>query len=255
MGGFPNPGEGTVTVVGTVTPADNMSPTDAQDVVGLNAVFDGTNWDRVRAGSPTADPGNVGVLAAQMHVTDGTNISRARSTNTGVDGTGTLATGVPLSASLGYGFNGSSFDRLRVASATTQAAATKTGIAAVAQIGNWSAIHVPATNVQATATQAAGGAGIRHICTGLTVVLTSGALALAAAAPLIVSVIDGASGGTNYLWRAYINIPAVAGQDSTIAISGLSLVGSAATAMTLEFSAAGGANSYESVTLTGYDVS
>lgn len=249
MGGFPNPGEGVVTVIGTVTPADNMSPTDAQDVVGLGAVFDGTNWDRVRAGSPTADPGNVGVLAAQLHISDGGNVQRIQTGDT--DGA-TLSRKIPTTQ---YVYNGAGFDRLRTASAATQSAATKVGIAAVAQVGNWSAIHVPATATQATATQAAGAAGVRHICTGITAVLTSGALALAAGAPLIVSVIDGASGGTNYLWRAYINIPAVAGQDSTIALSGLSLVGSAATAMTLEFSAAGGANSYQSVTLTGYDVS
>ena len=38
-------------------------------------------------------------------------------------------------------------------------------------------------------------------------------------------------------------------------LAGLNIVGSANTAMTLEFAAAGGANTVESVAMTGYSVS
>lgn len=112
-------------------------------------------------------------------------------------------------------------------------------------------IHVPATNVQATKSQASAGSGKRNVCTGFTFTLTAGASAIAAAAPLIVSVIDGAAGGTTYLYRSYINIPATAAGMVAIVRSGLWLVGTQATALTVEFSAAGGTNSYESVAMDG----
>jgi hypothetical protein len=115
----------------------------------------------------------------------------------------------------------------------------------------FTAIHVPSTNTQATATKASAGSGKRNVCTGFTVTLAAGASAITAAAPLIVSVIDGASGGGTYLWRSYINIPATAGMQASIVRTGLWLVGSQATALTIEFSAAGGTNSYESVAMDG----
>ena len=115
----------------------------------------------------------------------------------------------------------------------------------------WTQIHVPATNAQATKSQGSAGVGKRNVCTGFTVTLAAGASAIAAAAPLTVAIIDGVSGGGTYLWRSYINIPATAGTQVTIVRTGLWLVGSQATAMTVEFSAAGGANSYESVAMDG----
>jgi hypothetical protein len=115
----------------------------------------------------------------------------------------------------------------------------------------WTQTHVPATNTQATKSQASAGSGKRNVCTGFTVTLAAGASAITAAAPLTVMVVDGSSGGTTYLWRSYINIPAVAGAQVSIVRTGLWLVGSQATAMTIEFSAAGGTNSYESVTMDG----
>jgi hypothetical protein len=46
---------------------------------------------------------------------------------------------------------------------------------------------------------------------------------------------------------------AVAGGQDTSQLSGLNIVGTAGNAMTLEFLAAAGANTLESVALTGYD--
>lgn len=112
-------------------------------------------------------------------------------------------------------------------------------------------VHVPATATKATITQASAGAGKRNVCTGYTFTLTAGATAMTAATPLIVSVIDGVSGGTTYLFRSYINIPAVAGAQVSLPRSSCWLVGSQATAMTIEFSAAPGTNGYESVSLDG----
>lgn len=117
----------------------------------------------------------------------------------------------------------------------------------------WSQHHVPAANTQATATQALAGKNARNVCTWLTVTLAGGAVA-PAAVNVSVSLIDGASGGTTFLWRKTMSLAAVAGQENTFGLSGLWLVGSQNTAMTLEFSAAGGANTFESVSFGGTQI-
>ena len=114
---------------------------------------------------------------------------------------------------------------------------------------HWTAIHVPAANAQATATKAAAGVGNLNICTGFTITLAATATA-PTAINLQVNLIDGASGGTTYLWRTTISLPATAGA-STGYVVAIRLEGSDNTAMTLEFSAAGGANTVESVTMYG----
>ena len=117
----------------------------------------------------------------------------------------------------------------------------------------WTRIHRPAANTQATIAKAAAGAGVRNVCTALTVVLAATAAA-PTAVNLNVSVIDGASGGTTYLWGMTISIPAVAGATTGAQLTNLWLPGSANTALTIEFSAAGGANTIESVWMSGTTV-
>lgn len=117
----------------------------------------------------------------------------------------------------------------------------------------WSQIHVPAANTQATKSQSAGAAGVRNVCTGFTVTIAGGATA-PAAINLTVNLIDGASGGGTYLWRSTISLPAVAGALVSIVRGSLWIPGTAATAMTMEFSAAGGANTVESVSFEGTTV-
>jgi hypothetical protein len=114
----------------------------------------------------------------------------------------------------------------------------------------WDAQHVPAANTQATITQAAAGGGIKNVCIGFTVTLASTGSA-PTAIQLVVNLIDGASGGGTYLWRSVIALPAVAGAMVSIVRSGIWIPGTANTQMTLEFSAAGGANTIESVTMEG----
>ncbi len=65
---------------------------------------------------------------------------------------------------------------------------------------------------------------------------------------------DGASGGATHLWEGVMSIPATAGEIRGITRSDLWLVGTAATAMTAEFSAAGGANTFESVSMEGLTI-
>ena len=115
---------------------------------------------------------------------------------------------------------------------------------------SWTAIHVPAANTQATATQASAGAGLRNVCMSITVILAAAAT-VPTAVNVTISLIDGASGGVTYLWRTTLSLPATAGATTGVAITGLAIRGSVDTAMTLEFSGAGGANTIESVTMSG----
>jgi hypothetical protein len=109
--------------------------------------------------------------------------------------------------------------------------------------------HSPAANTQATASAAAAGAGVRWVCTAI-----MAGIAATGTAPTATSVTlnlrDGASGAGTVLWSAELGVPATAGATAGVAISDLWIPGSANTAMTLEFAAAGGANTKEWVNFT-----
>lgn len=116
---------------------------------------------------------------------------------------------------------------------------------------DWSANHNPAANTKATCTRAAGGAGVSNVCTGFTVMLVAGASA-PTATTVTVALIDGDTGGTTYLWGPHvIGVAAVAGATNGIARQNLWRKGSANTKMTLEFSAAAGSNTLETVSMEG----
>lgn len=128
----------------------------------------------------------------------------------------------------------------------------KTGLGAILSTspGQWAAVSTPAAGVVASATQAAGGAGVRHICSGILV--TYGAIAAPVATALTWNLRDGATGVGTILASGQIAVPAAVFQGQPIMLSDLAIVGSAATAMTLEFSAAL-ANLLEGCTLIGWD--
>jgi hypothetical protein len=152
-------------------------------------------------------------------------------------------------------FNGTTWDDQRSASATNLTQTTSKGVTLVAQHATWSAVHAPAANTQATASKSAGAAGVRHVCTGFSAALYSGSTAVTVpATPVTVTIRDGASGAGTILWQHGLSVITTAGGSAHIALSGLSLVGTAATAMTIEFSAAGGAGSFETVSMQGYSV-
>lgn len=117
----------------------------------------------------------------------------------------------------------------------------------------WAATHAPAANTQATASRPAGGGSLRHVCTAFSARIVAGSTA-PAAATVQVNLRDGASGAGTILMSFALAITATAGANDSITLSDLNIVGSPATAMTLEFSAAGGANTVESVAMSGYSV-
>lgn len=148
-------------------------------------------------------------------------------------------------------WNGTAIDRGRSTSAANLGAQSGVGAEMTAPPGMWSINNVPAAATQATITRAAGGAGVRHVCTSISATLAAGATAQAAA--VSINLRDGATGAGTVLWSKQVILPANGVWE--VSISGLNIPGSAATAMTLEFSAAGAAGTFESVSLTGYDAS
>ena len=116
----------------------------------------------------------------------------------------------------------------------------------------WSVTHAPAAANQATASRAAAGATLRHICTAISITVV-GNTAAPAAQVLTFNLRDGATGAGTILASWTVGVEAVAGKTVPINLSGLAIPGSLNTAMTLEGSAAPGANTLESVTLAGYD--
>lgn len=154
----------------------------------------------------------------------------------------------------GYAFNGTAWDRLRTGSAAALAGTTQSFAMMATRPGDWAVNHTPAAATQATISKAAGGAVVRHVCTGISVALVGGAAA-PTAATLRFDLRDGATGAGTILQSWTLAIEAVAGKCVTLALSGLNIVGSANTAMTIESSAAPGANITASVNMTGYSVS
>jgi len=147
----------------------------------------------------------------------------------------------------GLAFNGALWDRVRSASAVNLALLSGQGAQLQRRGGDWSEVGDPGLGAVASATRAAGGVGVRHVCTSITATLAAGATA---AGPLKVYLRDGLTGVGPVIFAAALSAP-VQGV-GVLTLSDLSIVGSANTAMTLEFVAAGPAGSQENVTLQGY---
>lgn len=114
---------------------------------------------------------------------------------------------------------------------------------------DWAVNHVPAAATQATISKAAGAAGTKHVCTSISATLCT----VATAQPDIkVYLRDGATGAGTVLLGQTLLMDA--NLVWTWTLGGLNIIGSDATAMTLEFSAAGAAATLSSVAMTGYSV-
>lgn len=143
---------------------------------------------------------------------------------------------------------------LKAASAATLALARVSeadAVQSVAQPGQWSAVNIPGADAtRSTVGRAAGGAGVRHVCNSISATMATGANAQTV---LSLFLRDGVSGGGTVLWGKQVILP-ISGLWE-VNLSGLNIVGSANTAMTLEFNAAGVVGCYQSVAMTGYDAS
>lgn len=124
------------------------------------------------------------------------------------------------------------------------------GVPQVANPLEWSAVDAPASATRAIATRAAGTGGQRHVCRSITATMYGNATN----DPINVFLRDGDSTSAVFLWAGNLAIPTADG-GSHITISGLNIVGSPNTQMTLDFAAAPGATNVQRVTLTGYTIS
>ena len=129
----------------------------------------------------------------------------------------------------------------------TTIAGKERGVTVPPNGGQFSLYHLPAATAQATVTQAAGAAGVKNVATSISFAsVTVGT----AQTVLSVSLRDGATGAGTILWSLQFIQPVNNIFSMTAPLP--HIAGTAATAMTLEFSAGGAAATIQSVSLTGY---
>lgn len=109
----------------------------------------------------------------------------------------------------------------------------------------WTVTTTASAAAQAVATKAAGASGITHVCYGIVASIACGATAQT---PINIQLVD----GSTTILSAEVSAP-VDGC-AILQLTNLHIPGSAATAMKLQFAAAGVAASIQSVTLIGYDI-
>lgn len=243
---------------GSVAASDAFDPGQNPTAVYLTTQslgfgFNGTTWDRLRTTPLNADAhsdATLGVLAmgAFPFGYNGASFDRLRTIALSADAASAATPGILGGAHFGFAYNGTSFDRVRTNAAAVIAGTTQPAAQLTALPGEWSVNHTPVANTQATASKAAGAAGVRHVCRSISAMLN--ALTAAAETTVLLNLRDGATGAGTILWS--LRLHAIPAGTTGIAISNLNIFGSAATAMTLEFAAAGGANTFESVSMSGY---
>ena len=232
------------------TAANGDAQTNTNYLATSMTAFNGATYDRVRAGVNADAQTPTGFLNIALY---GFNNATWDRVHAGHNGDG-LSAGGMLNTFPSI-FNGSTLDRLRSASTTNLTATTSTGSNMVVQHSTWSCTHAPAAATQATCSKAAGGGTVRHVATGLTICASGSADSAIQTAVLR----NGATGAGTVLRTWYLNVEVFAGQgDHDADCRDLpvmsAMIGSANTAMTLEFSAAPPANVQQTVTLTGFSV-
>lgn len=125
---------------------------------------------------------------------------------------------------------------------------TAPGSAGVTQANTFDIFSTPAAATQATATQASAGAGKRNVLTSLTFHTN----AVAAQPQQTVVIRDGASGAGTILWSIYFGAFALGASGNHTVTFPNGIVGSLATAMTIEFTTAPAATDFNSIAGAGY---
>lgn len=226
-------------------------------LVGLSVAQSATLWNSV-IDAAKGDALSLGILGQSPYLWNGLTFDRQRGSITNgalvdIRGVITAADGAanptvlnPIQ-SFPELYNGTSWDRARSASGANNSQTTVLGAQQVAVLSTWSVLNTQAGAVQATASKTAGASTIRHVATGITACLAD---TVAVTTPLTANLRDGATGAGNII-RSWL-FTLVAGTALCQNITGLNMVGTANTAMTIEFAAAGSATSAATVTLTGY---
>jgi len=214
-----------------------------QDGTNAQSILTDTTGAQVAVGAAASGAAKVGapVLCGGQ---DGTNAvtnlvdSSGRQVVVGGAADGAAVAGNPVLVGGTDGTNAQSF------------AATTGGQQVVTIPGTWAVTHSPAVNTQATISQAAGGGTVKNVCTSIICSLCSDG----APTPELIKfhLRDGATGAGTILQTIVLSLVATSGDSATFAATGLNLVGTANTAMTLESDSAPGANVYAAVAMSGY---
>lgn len=215
------------------------------------------------AGSPEVGPGNPPAAAPRPILTDEFGVVYTRLVADGPD------PGTPLENVLWGNFSGPIYGLpvvnwpmldmggdvsvpMKAASAANYNAdpsAPPSGLLATRKGPDWSLFVTPAVGIRASRSRGAEPAG-KHVCTSLSITFAVAAADVATGG--IVQLRDGATGAGTVLWERRLIVMDAAGGTLLVDLSDLAIVGSLNTAMTLEFSAAPGAASFQSVAFTGY---
>lgn len=261
--GFP------VSIVGLTDNDDEVAPLDPgfselyMGVVNRPTVFNPATelWDRARAIPDNSDeqpPVSTEVIGGVMGVVArlqgfeplGESFYRlvVAADDTDIQDTSDVPNKL-ITMARGQLFNGaaiSAWNRSRDASAPNLGSNAGTGVQIVSGAGEWALNDQPAAATQATVTRPAAGAGNRNVCKSITVSIA----AVAAQAPIVFNLRDGASGAGTILWSVTLIAPAGSGRD--VVLTGLNIVGSEDTDMTLESAAAPAGTNFANVSLTGF---
>jgi hypothetical protein len=186
-----------------------------------------------------------GVTPTQLAAIDATGGLMIR----GEAASGAAVAGNPV---LIAGQDGTNAVTLKTASAANLAVGATAGNGAVmvTRPADWAINHLPAAAAQATISKAAGAAGVKHVATSVSGAVST--VGTAQTAALVFNLRDGATGAGTVLWALQVSLPV--NTTWSFFLGGLNIIGSAATAMTLETVAAPAAAAFASVSLTGYDV-
>jgi hypothetical protein len=233
-----------------LTRGDTVSPASVGPIISVTS---DTEFPAAAAlADSSANPTTTGVGAYLMGWSGSTWSRTGRSIATSADGMTTTASNIAFQmVALGGAFNGTTFDRVRTGSAANLSAVTQIPLLTT-PAGEWTADAAPAAGSVASASKAAGAAGVRHICRSINFGIHT--VAAPAATTLTVVLRDGATGAGTILRTWSIRVPATA--DLNVfnrEISGLNIVGTAATAMTVEFSG-GLANTVQYAGISGFSV-
>ncbi len=229
-------------VVGLISPMDGLRQEASVNYAGASITFD--------ASANVLDPrGLVTISASYAANAAGTALVPGRMVDETAASIAPAANASLRGASFKYTYDGTNFVRSLGASVATLATLSPTGAQLIAHPGEWSINLTPAANTQATVTRALS-ASQRHVCRSITATLIG--LAASAEATVLVNLRDGATGAGTILWSARLLVVGGSGSETGITLTDLNIIGSAGTAMTLEFAAAGGANTFETVSLSGY---
>lgn len=217
------------------SPADNESNTSTSlsRIGNYLFLFDGATWDRA--------PGDSANGAKVQNAT-------AANFNNRPDTSGATAAAVPARADYIGGNDGTNLIGAKTTSAAnlTLGATNLTGSVFTEHPCEWSITHTPALATKATASRAANASG-RHVAKFYVACFGAGATGNIV---LPVNIRDGATGAGTVLWTIALAMQA---NGSNCFGQEITLIGTTNTAMTIEFTVAGAANTQQVVSLCGYD--